>query len=64
MAGASLLSEWLNRVSSRSTWKSGAKLLLFLQNMGSVIDLIFPNENAIRLRVGAVFRVRKEPPFF
>lgn len=29
MAGASLLSEWLNRVSSRSTWKSGAKLLLF-----------------------------------
>ena len=29
MAGASLLSEWLNGVSSRSTWKSGAKLLLF-----------------------------------
>jgi hypothetical protein len=26
MAGASLLSEWLNRVSSRSTWKSGAKV--------------------------------------
>ena len=28
MAGASLLSEWLNRVSSRSTWKSGAKVQL------------------------------------
>jgi len=26
MAGASLLSEWLNRVSSRSTWKSAAKV--------------------------------------
>lgn len=37
MAGASLLSEWLNRVSSRSTWNSGAKLLL-IQHMTAQIN--------------------------
>lgn len=32
MTGASLLSEWLNLVSSRSTWKSGAKVLLIFDS--------------------------------
>ena len=49
---------------SRYPTFDGAKVLLFLQNMGSVSDLMFLNKFTTRARVENTIKVHTALPFF